>query len=249
MPTGGGAAESGRTGELTAIGPEPGLLSVHGVTRGFCRLVLRLFFQFRRYHRESVPESGPVILACTHQSNLDPPVVGCAAKRPLAYLAKDTLFRRRLGAWYLRKLGSIPVDRTPERGAIEGLRISLRALEANRVLAFFPEGTRSPDGRVQRLQSGIALVAKRSGAPVVPVLVLGTFEAWPRGRRWPKRHPIAVWFGSPIQYVKKESYDSFLERLRAAWRDLARDAGAERIFADESQTGEAVESPSPSNED
>jgi 1-acyl-sn-glycerol-3-phosphate acyltransferase len=84
------------------------------------------------------------------------------------------------------------------------------------------------------LHSGIALLAKRSGAPVVPAIVTGTFEAWPRERKFPRRHPVRVVYGQPLRYERGESYDSFCGRLAEALRDLALSAGAEHLIAEES---------------
>lgn len=211
-------------------------ISVYNTVRFVDGLVVRWLLSGRFYGVERVPEKGPVILASTHQSFLDPLLLAVATRRPQCYLARDSLFRVPGFSWLIKKLGAVPIERSGA-SVREGLRVCTRILKRDRALVMFPEGTRSEDGRIQPLKSGVAFVAKRSGAPVVPALTVGTYAAWPRHRKLPRIAPVSVHFGTPLVYEKSESFDSFTERLSSAYRDLAREAGAESMLDRKSGPG------------
>ncbi len=145
--------------------------------------------------REHVPATGPVLLASNHAGFLDGPLVFLLAPRPASVLTKSELFVGPL-ARALGWLGQIPVHRgTPDRRA---LRQALDVLEAGGALGVFPEGTRGT-GRLEQVNDGLGWLALRSGAPVVPIAVLGSAEAMPRGARLPRwRAPVRVVFGAPV---------------------------------------------------
>ena len=210
--------------------------SVYNTVRFVVRLLLRGFLSVKCSGAERVPEKGPVILASTHQSFLDPLLTAAVISRPQCFLARASLFRVTGFSWLIRSLGSVPIRRSGA-SAREGLRVCTQVLERGRVLVMFPEGTRSRDGRLQPLKSGVAFVAKRSGAPVVPVLTAGTFAAWPRHRKLPRIAAVSLHVGKPLFFEKRESFDSFTERLSSAYRDLARESGAEYMLDRESGPG------------
>ena len=211
-------------------------ISVYNTVRFVDRLVLRGFLSSKCYGAERIPEKGPVILATTHHSFLDPLLTAAVLTRPQCFLARDTLFRMPGFGWLIRSLGAVPIRRSGV-SAREGLRVCTQVLERGRVLVMFPEGTRSQDGRLQPLKSGVAFVAKRSGAPVVPALTVGTFAAWPRHRKLPRIAAVSLHIGKPLVFEKRESFDSFTERLSSAYRDLARESGAEYMLDRESGPG------------
>ncbi len=167
------------------------------------RIIFKIVFRCRVYHAERVPQTGPVILAANHASFLDPPLVGAALKRPINYLARENLFRFPVLGWILHRWQTVPVDR--EGGGAKGLKAILDRLLAGGAIILFPEGTRTHDGRLQPARSGIGLTVIKSSAPVVPVRVFGTFEAFNRRMRFPRPHRVAVKFGCPL----------FFERFRA----------------------------------
>jgi 1-acyl-sn-glycerol-3-phosphate acyltransferase len=146
----------------------------------FFRTWYATYFRWQVFNPERVPETGAVILASNHASFLDPPLVGAGLKRGINYLARESLFRfPGIGA-LLRSWSAVPVDR--EGGGAAGLKAILDRLLAGGGIILFPEGTRTRDGRLQPARSGIGLVVVKSAAPVVPVRVFGTYEAY--GRRW-----------------------------------------------------------------
>ena len=169
-----------------------------------CRVLARvlgaLLWRLEVRGLRNFPRRGGVILASNHQSFLDVLLLGAAAPRPVRYLARRTLWDSRvLGAW-MSAVGAIPVTR--ERAGKDELRGVLDTARAGAVLGLFPEGTRSPDGSVGDLRGGIGFLARRAGVPVVPVLIEGAFEAWPRGRRLPGPGRVRISFGRPVQYAE-----------------------------------------------
>jgi len=163
------------------------------------RGLFRFYFRWRVCNPERVPESGPVILACNHASFLDPPLVGAGLKRPIHYLARASLFRFPVMAALLRSWQVVPVDR--DGGTGRGLRAILDRLERGGAIILFPEGTRTLDGGLQPARSGIGLAVIRSSAPVVPVRVFGTFDAYGKRRSWPRPRPLTVKYGRPLDFA------------------------------------------------
>jgi 1-acyl-sn-glycerol-3-phosphate acyltransferase len=173
---------------------------VYRLFRGIAARLLHGLFQLRVEGVERLPAAGPFILAANHHNYLDGVVLGVAVSRPIAFLVMPRVFRATpLHPPFHRRIGSIPVAlERPDPGAIKRV---LRVLDAGRVVGIFPEGPFSREGRLVRGQPGAAMVALRSGAPVVPAAIEGTYEAL-RGRRFylPRRRPLSVRFGEPISF-------------------------------------------------
>ena len=164
--------------------------------RGLCRIVALTFFGIRSFGRENVPKKGGALLASNHQSFLDPMVVGLCLPRHVHYLARDSLFRRHAFARLLRSVNALPVKRdTADLGAIKEC---LRRLKDYQLLLLFSEGTRSHDGRIAPLQPGMAMMARKAKVPLIPVVVDGAFEAWPRSSKTCRLSNIRVMYGQPI---------------------------------------------------
>lgn len=161
-----------------------------------CRFVFGTYFRWRVYGAERVPQNGPAILAANHASLLDPPLVGAALRREICYLARENLFDRPLFAAMLRSWNVVPVDR--DGGGAAGLRAIMERLKKGNVVIVFPEGTRTPTGKLQPARAGIGLLAIKCTAPVVPVRIFGTYEAFGRSMRLPRPRSIAVKFGPPL---------------------------------------------------
>ncbi|MEV0001816.1 lysophospholipid acyltransferase family protein [Micromonospora sp. NPDC050980] len=175
------------------------------------RLVLaplgRLAFRPTVEGRNNVPRHGPVILAANHLSFLDSVVIPLLAPRPVAFLAKDEYFRQPgLKGWLTRTcltgIDAVPVRRGGHRSAQESLRVALDILAAGGAFGIHPEGSRSRDGRLYRGRTGVAWLALASGAPVVPVAVLGTDRIQPVGARLPRPGRITVRFGPPLRFTR-----------------------------------------------
>ena len=143
--------------------------------------------------REHLPATGGYIVAANHISGYDPPAIEFALRTPVRYMGKQELFQVPLLGGFLRALGNFPVRRGESDRQAMGT--ALRVLEAGQPLGYFPEGTRSKDGRLRRAKPGVAFLARRSGAPIVPVAVVGTPRA---GLRLPPRADIVVRIGEPL---------------------------------------------------
>lgn len=185
------------------------------------RFIYRFYFRWRVFHPERVPLTGPVILAANHMSFLDPPLVGAGLRRDINYLARESLFRfPGIGA-LLRSWNSVPVDR--DGGGAAGLKAILERLLKGGGIILFPEGTRSPDGQLQPAQSGIGLTVIKSNAPVVPVRVFGTYEAYGRHIRIPRPHRIAVKYGVPMDFtaLRAEAKSCSKARLKQIYQQVA----------------------------
>ena len=154
--------------------------------------LLRAFFGYQIIGRENVHMIGGLLVAPNHVSMMDPPIVGTSCPREMSFFAKQELFEVPLLASAISKLNAFPVRReTGDRGAI---RAAFEALEQKRALLLFPEGTRSRSGKIQSAKTGIGMIAVRNGVDIVPVAVLGTYQAW----RNIFHRRIRVIFGKPI---------------------------------------------------
>ncbi len=158
---------------------------------------LRLFFRMRVRGAGNVPRTGGCILAANHASFLDPPMLGSPVRfRQVHFMARESLFRFPVLRTLLPRLGVIPLR--PQSGDVAALRAGVRALRAGDALGLFPEGTRSPDGRLHPALGGIGFLVAHGRAPVVPVFIEGAFRAWPRHRRLPRPRAVAITYGPPI---------------------------------------------------
>jgi len=191
------------------------------------RGLFRFYFRWRVCNPERVPESGPVILACNHASFLDPPLVGAGLRRPIHYLARASLFRFPMAAALLRSWQVLPVDR--DGGTGRGLKAILDRLEGGGAIILFPEGTRTLDGQLQPARSGIGLAVIRSTAPVVPVRVFGTFEAYGKGQRWPRPRRLTVKYGRPLAFASWRAEAETGSRLRV--KQIYQEAAGEIMAA------------------
>ncbi len=185
------------------------------------RAYYALWHRWRVFNPERVPPAGPVILAANHASFLDPPLIGSGLSRAINYLARDTLFRFPGFGAYLRALNVVPVDRDGAGAA--GLKGILDRLHAGGAVILFPEGTRTADGQFQPARSGIGLTVIKSDAPVVPVRVFGTFEAWNRNAKFPRPRRVMVKYGEPMafQSLREEAKTCPKPRLKEIYQEIA----------------------------
>jgi 1-acyl-sn-glycerol-3-phosphate acyltransferase len=195
----------------------------------FSTVVLRIFFRlFNRWEvagRGHVPPAGGVLLVANHTSYSDPPVVGTACPRPVHFMAKADLFGFPVLRWFIRKTHAFPVRRgAADRGA---LRHAVRLLREGKVVLIFPEGTRSPTGRLMPFERGAAFIALASGAAVVPVAVDGADRLLPRGSPLLRPAKLRVSFGPPVDLADlqrarttQDALEEASRRMEAAMRAL-----------------------------
>jgi 1-acyl-sn-glycerol-3-phosphate acyltransferase len=185
------------------------------------RAFFRLYFRYRYYHTDRIPEQGAAILASNHASFADPPLVGCPLARRIDFLARKTLFRFPIFGACLHKVGAVPVDR--DGGNPAGLKAILDRLEQGRAVLLFPEGTRSRDGQLQTARAGVGLIAIRSGAPVFPVRIFGSFEAYGRHQGLPRPRRVQVVYGPevPLAELRQEAAQCEREPLKKLYQEAA----------------------------
>lgn len=148
---------------------------------------------------ENIPLEGALIVAPNHVSYIDPPAVACGTKRrQLRFMAKEELFKGPFGA-LIRSLGAFPVKRG--EGDTESIRKSLAILEKGEALLVFPEGTRGDAKTMLPINRGVAMLAKRTGAQVLPVGIIGTHVVMPKGGGGSK-HPMMIAYGKPFTYAE-----------------------------------------------
>jgi 1-acyl-sn-glycerol-3-phosphate acyltransferase len=175
------------------------------------KAIAKTFFSYRVIGAENMIEEGPCIIAANHCSYLDPPLVGVACKRAIHYLARKSLLDWTVMGPLMPEWNVIPVDpKNAERSALMGI---IRVVRAGGAALIFPEGTRSKDGNLQPAQPGIGMIIAKTGAPVVPMRIFGSFDAFPRDRKIPLRVPITVVVGKPLYFAAegltdRESYQS-----------------------------------------
>ena len=166
------------------------------LARWICKVFCILFFRVRTYGRENVPDKGAFVLVSNHQSYLDPIFCVGPLKRPSSFLARDSLFTN----WFFGPLIS-SVDAIPVKlgGAdISAMRKVLDRLKKGEGVCLFPEGTRTYDGKIAPLKPGLGLLCRRGGAVIVPVVIDGAFECWPRHKKLISPGSISVCYGKAI---------------------------------------------------
>ncbi|HZN64866.1 MAG TPA: lysophospholipid acyltransferase family protein [Tepidisphaeraceae bacterium] len=185
------------------------------------RLLVRVWatlaFDLKVYGVRNVPTSGGVLIVSNHQGNLDPPLLGVRLPRPMSYMAKSELFRRRWFAWLIRSLGAFPVKQGT--GDVGAIKETVSRLQEGRVLNIFPEGSRTETGEIGPMLPGAALVVRRAGVPVVPAAIVGSYEAWPKGKKMYRRHPVRIAYGPPID-LKGLKPDQIMAAMDQAIRTL-----------------------------
>ncbi|OJX62076.1 MAG: 1-acyl-sn-glycerol-3-phosphate acyltransferase [Micrococcales bacterium 73-13] len=217
-----------------------------------------LWTVFRPWVRgvEHVPRQGPVILAGNHVSFLDSIFMPLVLDRKVTFLAKSEYFTGKgLKGWLTRLFftgaGQLPIDRAGGKASEASLNTGLQVLAAGDQLGIYPEGTRSPDGRLYRGRTGIARMVLESGAVVVPAVVFDTDKVMPLGSRWPRIHRVGVVFGEPMDFSRYAGLESDRFVLRAVTDEIvyeiARLSGQEYVDVYASSVrGRAAEAAAPS---
>lgn len=173
-------------------------------TRRLLGPLLRAAVRLRVEGAEHVPATGPALLASNHLSIVDSTFLPLATPRHITFMAKSEYFdgkgmMDRFAARFLRGSGQVPVQRGNHRAAVNSLQSCLEVLQRGEVFCIYPEGTRSPDGRLYRARTGVAWLALMSQAPVIPVAMFGTEKVLPPGSSIPRLSQVRVVFGKPVE--------------------------------------------------
>ena len=170
--------------------------------------------------KENIPESGPAILASNHNAVWDSVFLPMMIDREVVFMGKADYFTGTgLKGWatkeFMRAVGTIPVDRSGGRASEAALKAGLKRRAEGELFGIYPEGTRSPDGRLYRGKTGVARLALLSGAPVIPVAMIGTHAAQPIGQKIPSRTNIGMVIGEPLDFSRYKGLDKDRYVLRA----------------------------------
>ncbi len=204
-------------------------------------LVFRPFGGLRAIHPEKIPDDGPLIFAPTHMSNFDPPACACCQPRCLTFMAKRELFKVPVIGPIIRSVGAFPVRRGENDS--EAIRLAIRLLEEGRAVLVFPEGTRGDGTHMGPISSGLAMLAKRTNARILPIAMIGSHITLPKGRSWPRRHRIDIVFGDSFTFdeVAGEGNERlkrvrFVNELAKRLADLSAAHGQPLIIAESNRT-------------
>lgn len=162
---------------------------------------------------ENVPRTGPLIVVCNHLSFVDSVFLPLMIDRQMAFLAKSDYFTGKgIKGWFVRffmtSAGQLPIDRSGGKASEASLNAGLQVLADGGVLAIYPEGTRSPDGRMYRGRTGVARMILEAHVPVIPAAVIGTEKVMPLGSNIPKVHRVGVVIGEPLDFSRFEGMES-----------------------------------------
>ena len=171
--------------------------------------ILRFFYRVKVEGREHVPTSGPVIMAGNHISFCDSIFLPLVLRRRVTFVAKAEYFEDPKTAWFFRAVGQIPIKRAGGSAAMAALDTARDVLDGGGIWGIYPEGTRSPDGRLYKGHTGVARVAVDTGAPVVAVAMIGTAEVQPIGQIMPKLfRTVTVKFSPPMQFRPEDGEEA-----------------------------------------
>ncbi|HSV27033.1 MAG TPA: lysophospholipid acyltransferase family protein [Sedimentisphaerales bacterium] len=191
------------------------------VARCLCAVFAILCFGFKVYGRSNIPRKKAFLLFSNHQSYMDP--IFCAGLLPIkmCYLARDTLFENWFFGRLIRSVNAIPVKRG--QGDIAAMKAVIERLRSGLPVCLFPEGTRTVDGKITAVKPGVALLARRANVPVVPMVIEGAYEAWPRDRKiFSIGHQVVAYYSEPIaaERIKQMGDEAFAEHLTHVLWDL-----------------------------
>jgi 1-acyl-sn-glycerol-3-phosphate acyltransferase len=174
---------------------------------------------------ENIPTTGPVILASNHLSFSDSIFLPLQSRRPVVFLAKSEYFTGKglkgaLTRWFFKSTGQLPIDRSGGKASEASLNTGLNVLSQGQVLGIYPEGTRSPDGRLYRGRTGIARMVLESKAPIIPVAMIDTEKVQPIGKRLPRIRRIGIVVGTPLDFSRFDGMEGDRIVLRAVTDEI-----------------------------
>lgn len=193
---------------------------VYNVCRNLSRALAEAVFDYRVINEDRLIHEGGVLLCSNHVSYLDPPLAGIVYKEAVHYLARKSLLSNPVSRWLFPRLHVVPIDQ--DRPGFAGLKTIIKCLtDGNRVL-IFPEGSRSPDGRLQPGEPGTGLVVAKARVPVIPIRLFGAHEALPFGSAKLRRNTITAVVGEPLRFDReelppgKDAYQQISDRIMSA---------------------------------
>ena len=170
----------------------------YSLVKNMFKLFFKIYNRLEVYGLEKIPHGTQVIVAANHASYVDPPLIGGVFPGRLRFLAKESLFRVPLLGFFIKALGAIPVEREDGQRAGAVMKNLLILLTKGESVILFPEGTRTADGRLKPLEAGVAYLSVKTGVPVLPLYVGGSFKVWPKGKTFPRPSKLSLRVAPPI---------------------------------------------------
>jgi 1-acyl-sn-glycerol-3-phosphate acyltransferase len=202
--------------------PQVEMTPVYGICHAIFDILAAICFRGDIGGTDNLPTAGGFLLAANHASYVDPPLVGLPLSQQVCFFARKSLWKPGLAAWWLNAVGCIPVDRDGSSD-VPAIKRAIQAVKQSKVIILFPEGTRSPDGRLQTPKPGVGLIACRTGATVIPARIFGSYDAFGRGGGLRLGTPVSITYGRPLTPADyddprdgKERYQRAAERIMAA---------------------------------
>ena len=196
--------------------------------KGFAKVGTFLYFRVYAKNSKALPKEGKVIVAPTHRSNLDVPLISATCRRKLFFLAKGSLFVKRFWVWALPGMGGIPLDRSSKADRL-ALNVSLETLRQGKALTVFPDGERKSGPKIYPILDGAVWLAAKAAAPILPVAIGGSEKAMPKGRFLPHPRRVVILYGELIpppeplpgkKRVSRSALKEYSDNLHEILQDL-----------------------------
>jgi 1-acyl-sn-glycerol-3-phosphate acyltransferase len=195
----------------------------YSIAKTFLFIIFKILFRFQVFGKNNLPKEGGFIIASNHTSFLDPIVLGLISSRRLNFLAREGLFHNKSFALLISNLGAIPLKEDSKQD-IRAFRKAFDILAKKKCLVVFPEGSRSLNGKLQRMHSGVGFLAIRSQCPVVPILIVGTEKALPVKAKFIRPKKITAYVGKilfpPKEFKGHKDFEDFTQVIEGSIRDL-----------------------------
>ena len=211
-------------GLLISLFTHKGADILHSLGRLWSRIIfLAAGIRLHIRGQANIPRGEPAVFASNHQSQFDIPALYLALPIQFRFVVKQELFRIPLFGQAMKRAGYVPIDRSGGKNAVKSLREAVRRIQAGASVVVFPEGTRSPDGRLLPFKGGVLLLALRAGVPIVPVGIRGSHKVLPKGSLWVRSGTINVSIGIPIdtrEYQGRGEKERLVKRVQKAVAEL-----------------------------
>lgn len=203
----------------------------HEIGRFISVGIVRLLYRVKVYGKENVPREGAALVLSSHQSFFDPMLCQGWLRRPFYYVPRDTLFVGFWG-WMIDSFYTIPINQ--DQVTLKSMRAIIDVLKRGHIVCLYPEGARTLTGKIDEIKPGFSLLVRRSGASMVPMVIDGIFDRWPRGQKYPKPGgTVGVLYGKPIPAGRIEELGEeafmveFNHIMQTLHNDLRRKLGKE----------------------
>lgn len=182
--------------------------------------IVSVLYRMKVYGKENVPKTGPVLIVSNHQSFFDTMFCQTWIWRPFYFIPRATLLENKFWGPLIGSFCVIPIKQG--QADISAMKTIIEFLKQGKAICLFPEGKRTEDGRISEIKPGFSLMSRRSGAPVLPMVIDGMFEAWPRTQKYPKPGRVGVMYGTPFtaEQIKILGDEAFAQELNCTLRKM-----------------------------